>query len=103
MDKKTQQCYFFYRQEGVSHTVKMASGYLRMLIFEYCIEPQDILKLQRMVSFIVCIFGFETFRKHASQWLSPKNVALSCHAEVPPDAVRQRSFLQETLISSTHY
>ena len=39
---------------------------------------------------------FEAIRKHfvqhASQWLSPKNIALSVHAEVPPytvDAVKE--------------
>ena len=35
------------------------------------------------------------FVQHASQWLSPKNIALSVHAEVPPytiDAVKEMTF-----------
>ena len=32
------------------------SGYLRMFIFGYCVEPAQISTLQRMVSFIVCVY-----------------------------------------------
>ena len=115
--------------------VTTASGYLRMFIFGYCVEPAQISRLQRMVSFIVCVSlpaflaihlkssaaegpsvvlftrdlllaykevdfpVFEVIWKHfvlhASQWLSPKNIALSVHAEVPPytvDAVKEKAF-----------
>ena len=127
----------FYRQETVSHArwLPTASGYLRMFIFGYCVEPAQISSLQRMVSFIVCVYlpaflaihlkssaaegpsvvlftrdlllaykevdlpVFEAiwkhFVQHASQWLSPKNIALSVHAEVPPytvDAVKEKAF-----------
>ena len=37
----------------------------------------------------------KAFIQHASQWLSPKNIALSVHAEVPPytvDAVKETAF-----------
>ena len=127
----------FYRQEIISHArwLTTASGYLRMFIFGYCVEPVQISRLQRMVSFIVCVYlpaffaihlkssaaegpsvvlftkdlllaykevdlpVFEAiwkhFVQHASQWLSPKNIALSVHAEVPPytvDAVKEKAF-----------
>ena len=127
----------FYRQETISHArwLTTASGYLRMFIFGYCVEPAQISRLQRMVSFIVCVYlpaflaihlkssaaegpsvvlftrdlllaykevdlpVFEAIWKHfvqdASQWLSPKNIALSVHAEVPPytvDAVKEKAF-----------
>ena len=128
---------FFYRQETISHArwLTTASGYLRMFIFGYCVEPAQISRLQRMVSFIVCVYlpaflaihlkssaaegpsvvlfnkrfttciqgswfaSFEAiwkhFVQHASLWLSPKNIALSVHAEVPPytvDAVKEKAF-----------
>ena len=99
----------FYRQETRSHArwLTTASGYLRMFIFGYCIEPAHISRLHRMVSFIVCVClpaflaihlkssaaegpsvvllpVFEAickhFVQHASQWLRPKNIALSVHA-----------------------
>jgi len=127
----------FYRQETISHArwLTTASGYLRMFIFGYCVEPAQISRLKRMVSFIVCVYlpaflaihlkssaaegpsvvlftrdlllaykevdlpVFEAiwkhFVQHASQWLSPKNIALSVHAEVPPytvDAVKEKAF-----------
>ena len=127
----------FYRQETISHArwLTTASGYLRMFIFGYCVEPVQISRLQRMVSFIVCVYlpaflaihlessaaegslvvlftrdlllaykevdlpVFEAiwkhFVQHASQWLSPKNIALRVHAEVPPytiDAVKEKAF-----------
>ena len=127
----------FYRQETISHArwLTTASGYLRIFIFGYCVEPAQISRLQRMVSFILCVYlpaflaihlkssaakissvvlftrnlllaykevdlpVFEAIWKlffwHASQWLSPKNVALSVHAEVPPytiDAVKEKAF-----------
>ena len=106
-----------------------------MFIFGYCVEPAQISRLQRMVSFIVCGYlpaflaihrkssaaegpsvvlftrdlllackevdlpVFEAiwkhFVQHASQWLSPNNIALSVHAEVPPytvDAVKEKAF-----------
>ena len=112
-----------------------ASEYLRMFVFGCCVEPAQISRLQRMVSFIVCVYlpaflaihlkssadegpsvvlftrdlllaykevdlpVFEAiwkhFVQHASQWLSPKNIALSVHAEVPPytvDAVKEKAF-----------
>ena len=37
------------------------------------------------------------FVLHASQWLSPKNIGLSVHAEVPPytvDALKEKAFLK---------
>ena len=53
------KCLLFYRQEDVSHArwITTASGYLRMLIFGYGVEPHDIPKLQRMASFKVCLFA----------------------------------------------
>ena len=96
----------FYRQETISHSrwLTTASGYLRMFIFGYCIEPAQISRLQRMVSFIICVYLPALLAIHlkssaaegpsvvvftrdlqlASQWLSPKNIASSVHAEVPP-------------------
>ena len=127
----------FYRQETISHArwLTTASEYLRMFVFGCCVEPAQISKLQRMVSFIVCVYlpaflaihlkssadeglsvvlftrdlllaykevdlpVFEAiwkhFVQHASQWLSPKNIALSVHAEMPPytvDAVKEKAF-----------
>ena len=48
----------FYRQETISHArwLTTASGYLRMFILGYCVEPAQISRLQRMVSFIVCVY-----------------------------------------------
>ena len=48
----------FYCQETISHArwLTTASGYLRMFIFGYCVEPAQISRLQRMVSFIVCVY-----------------------------------------------
>ena len=127
----------FYRQETISHALWLttASGYLRIFIFGYCVEPAQISRLKRMVSFIVCVYlpaflaihlkssaaegpsvvlfirdlllaykevdlpVFEAiwkhFVQHASQWLSPKIIGLSVHAEVPPytvDAVKEKAF-----------
>ena len=127
----------FYRQETISHArwLTTASGYLRIFIFGYCVEPAQISRLKRMVSFIVCVYlpvflaihlkssaaeghsvvlfirdlllaykevdlpVFEAiwkhFVQHASQWLSPKIIGLSVHAEVPPytvDAVKEKAF-----------
>ena len=47
----------FYRQETISHArwLTTASGYPQMFIFGYCVEPAQISRLQRMVSFIVCV------------------------------------------------
>ena len=47
----------FYRQETISHAqwLTTPSGYLRMFIFGYCVEPAQISRLQHMVSFIVFI------------------------------------------------
>ena len=36
--------------------ITTASGYLKMLIFGYCVASQDIPKLRRIVSFIVCVY-----------------------------------------------
>ena len=108
-----------------------------MFIFGYCVEPAQISRLQRMISFIVCVCVYlpaflaihlkssaaegpsvvlftrdlllaykevdspvfeaiwKHFVQHASQWLSPKNIALRVHAEVPPytiDAVKEKAF-----------
>ena len=46
---------------------------------------------------LICQFSrrFGSISLHASQWLSPKNIALSEHAEVPPyavDAVKEKAF-----------
>ena len=48
----------FYRQETISHArwLTTASGYLRMFIVGYCVEPAQISRLQRMVSCIVCVY-----------------------------------------------
>ena len=48
----------FYRQETISHArwLTTASGYLRMFIFGCCFEPAQISRLQRMLSFIVCVY-----------------------------------------------
>ena len=43
--------------------------------------------------------------KHASQWLSPKNVALSVHANVPPysiEAVKTGSLPPQVNIETCH-
>ena len=47
-----------FRQESVSHAawITTASDYLRMLIFGYNVESRDIPKLQRMISFIICVY-----------------------------------------------
>ena len=129
----------FYRQETISHArwLTTASRYLRLFIFEYCVELAQISRLQRMVLFIVCVYLpaflaihlkssaaegpsvvlftrdlllackevdlsvfaaiWKHFVQHASQCLSPKNTALSVHAEVPPytiDAVKEKAFLK---------
>ena len=48
----------FYRQETTSHArwLTTANGYLQMFIFGYCVESAQISRLQRMVSFIVCVY-----------------------------------------------
>ena len=106
------KCLLFYHQKGVSHTcwITTASGYLRMLIFGYGVEPHDIPKLQRMASFIVCVYlpAFfakpvfnavqEHFVHHSSQWLNPKTIALNVYAEIPPftfEAVKKKTFSKQ--------
>ena len=47
-----------YRQKTISHArwLTTVSGYLRMFIFGYCVEPAQSSRFQRMVSFIVCVY-----------------------------------------------
>ena len=56
---------------------------------------QDLLLVYKEVDLPVFEAIWKHFVQHASQWLSPKNIALSVHAEVPPytvDAVKEKAF-----------
>ena len=56
---------------------------------------QDLLLAYKEVDLPVFEAIWKHFVQHASQWLSPKNVALSVHAEVPSytvDAVKEKAF-----------
>ena len=56
---------------------------------------RDLLLAYKEVDLPVFETIWKHFVQHASQWLSPKNIALSMHAEVPPymiDAVKEKAF-----------
>ena len=56
---------------------------------------RDLLLAYKEVNLPVFEAIWKHFVQHASQWLSPKNTALSKHAEVPPhtiDAVKEKAF-----------
>ena len=49
----------FYRRETISHArwLTTASGYLRMFIFGYCVEPTQISRLQCGFVHCMCLFA----------------------------------------------
>ena len=56
---------------------------------------RDLLLAYKEVDLPVFEAIWKHFVQHASQWLSPKNIALSVHAEVPPytvEAVKEKAF-----------
>ena len=56
---------------------------------------RDLLLAYKEVDLPVFKAIWKHFVQHASQWLSPKNIALSVHAEVPRytiDAVKEKAF-----------
>ena len=58
---------------------------------------RDLLLAYKEVDLPVFEAIWKHFVQHASQWLSPKNIVLSVHAEVPiytVDAVKKRRFLK---------